>query len=246
MLTHPHTFGWSSPVLRACIHFTHSNWVPIVHQTLFQALGKKQKLLPVSARVLQVLRTREEREGEEKREKRVGESLPMSCWRRGKEGVWVASLRLQPISEKVLAEWTGNPWSHLSEESHTWQEWPAFRADVGQWLETAHGKEGGLVLPCPPAMVDADERGCWGLRSLTFPAAGDLRGRHCLPGVDSLEGETGVKHSHKSNQWLAVVMRAMEKYSRPQGDIARAGCCESQEDSLEEGISWGSGWKDKQ
>ena len=23
-------------------------------------------------------------------------------------------------------------------------------------------------------MVDADERGCWGLRSLTFPAAGDL------------------------------------------------------------------------
>ena len=41
-------------------------------------------------------------------------------------------------------------------------------------------------------MVDADERGCWGLRSLTFPAAGDLRGRHCLPGVNSLEGETGL------------------------------------------------------
>lgn len=146
MLIHPHTFGWSSPVLRACIHFTHSNWVPVVHQTSFQALGKKQKLLPVSARVLRVLRKREEREGEEKREKRVGESLPMSFWRRGKEGVWVASLGLQPISEKVLAEWTGNPWSRLSEESHTWQEWPAFWADLGQWLETAHGKEGGLVL----------------------------------------------------------------------------------------------------
>ena len=147
MLIHPHSFGWSSPGLRACIHFTHINWAPVVHQTLFQALRKKQTLLPVSVWVLQVLRKREEREGEEKREKRVGRAFRWA-YEREREGrsLGSKSLGLQPVSEKVLAKWTGNPWSRLSEESHTWQEWPAFWADLGQWLETAHGKEGGLVL----------------------------------------------------------------------------------------------------